>query len=81
MTSRQPGVVGAALADPESWCGIIVDGHHVDAITLRVALAAKARGRMMLVTDAMATVGATVGATVRAGAEARSFQQIGRAHV
>ena len=70
MTSRQPGVVGAALADPESWCGIIVDGHHVDAITLRVALAAKAGGRMMLVTDAMATVGA--------GAEARSFQLSGQ---
>jgi len=58
LQSRNPGIVGAALADPDSWCGIIVDGHHVHAVTLRVALAAKAPGRMMLVTDAMPTVGA-----------------------
>jgi N-acetylglucosamine-6-phosphate deacetylase len=57
MQSRDPGIVGAALTDPDSWCGLIVDGHHVDALTLRVALAAKAAGRMMLVTDAMPTVG------------------------
>ncbi|MEO3432992.1 N-acetylglucosamine-6-phosphate deacetylase [Inquilinus sp. CAU 1745] len=56
--SREPGVVGAALDDPGTWCGIIVDGHHVHPASLRVALAAKPRGRMMLVTDAMATVGA-----------------------
>ena len=58
LLSRNPGIVGAALADPDSWCGIIVDGHHVHAVALRVALAAKTRGRMMLVTDAMPTVGA-----------------------
>ena len=58
MSSREPGAVGAALEDPESWCGIIVDGHHVHDATLRVAIAAKARGRMMLVTDAMPSVGA-----------------------
>ncbi len=68
LTSREPGVVGAALADQDSWCGIIVDGHHVDPITLRVAIAAKARGRIMLVTDAMAAVGAA----------ARSFQLSGQ---
>ncbi|WP_341938575.1 N-acetylglucosamine-6-phosphate deacetylase [Marinimicrobium sp. C2-29] len=59
MTSREPGVVGAALEDPNSWCGLIVDGHHVHAATLKVALAAKARGKMILVTDAMPTVGAS----------------------
>lgn len=58
LESRNPGIVGAALTDPDSWCGIIVDGHHVHPATLRVALAAKAAGRMMLVTDAMPTVGA-----------------------
>ena len=26
LTSREPGTVGAALEDPTSWCGIIVDG-------------------------------------------------------
>ena len=55
--SRAPGVVGAALEDPASWCGIIVDGHHVHPASLRVAIAAKAPGRMMLVTDAMPPVG------------------------
>ncbi|NNG03584.1 MAG: N-acetylglucosamine-6-phosphate deacetylase [Inquilinus sp.] len=58
MESRAPGVVGAALDDPDSWCGLIVDGHHVSPATLRVAIAAKPRGKMFLVTDAMATVGA-----------------------
>lgn len=58
LQSRDPGIVGAALTDPGSWCGLIVDGHHVHAVTMRVALAAKAPGRMMLVTDAMPSVGA-----------------------
>ncbi len=60
MTSRAPGVVGAALDDAESWCGLIVDGYHLHDATARNAVRAKARGRMMLVTDAMGTVGAAV---------------------
>ncbi|HUH54870.1 MAG TPA: N-acetylglucosamine-6-phosphate deacetylase [Rhodanobacter sp.] len=56
--SREPGVVGAALEDAESWCGLIADGHHVHPASLRVAIAAKARGKMLLVTDAMPPVGA-----------------------
>jgi len=58
LASRAPGVVGAALDDPDSWCGVIVDGHHVDAASLRVALKAKPRGKIFLVTDAMPPVGA-----------------------
>jgi N-acetylglucosamine-6-phosphate deacetylase len=57
LTSREPGVVGAALADADSWCGLIVDGHHVDPVALRIALACKRRDRFMLVTDAMPSVG------------------------
>lgn len=57
MQSRDPGVVGAALEDVSSWCGLIVDGHHVHPASLKVAIRAKARGKMMLVTDAMHTVG------------------------
>ena len=57
--SREPGVVGAALEDRDSWCGIIVDGHHVHPASLRVALAAKPRGKLFLVTDAMPPVGAS----------------------
>ncbi|WP_027491287.1 N-acetylglucosamine-6-phosphate deacetylase [Rhodanobacter sp. OR444] len=58
LGSREPGVVGAALDDPGSWCGLIVDGHHVHPASLRVAIAAKPRGKMLLVTDAMPPVGA-----------------------
>ena len=58
LGSREPGVVGAALEDAASWCGLIVDGHHVHPATLKVAIAAKSRGKMLLVTDAMPPVGA-----------------------
>jgi N-acetylglucosamine-6-phosphate deacetylase len=57
LQSREPGAVGAALDDAESWCGIIVDGHHVHAAALRIALLAKPRGKVFLVTDAMPPVG------------------------
>ncbi len=57
MTAREPGVVGAALDHADSWCGVIVDGHHVHAAAIRVACAAKPRGKIYLVTDAMSTVG------------------------
>lgn len=58
LTSREPGMVGAALEDEQSWCGIIVDGHHVHPASLKIALAAKPRGKLVLVTDAMPSVGA-----------------------
>ena len=58
LTGREPGAVGAALEDAHAWCGIIVDGHHVHPGSLRVALAAKPRGKVFLVTDAMPPVGA-----------------------
>jgi N-acetylglucosamine-6-phosphate deacetylase len=57
LGSREPGVVGAALDDPHSWCGLIVDGHHVHPVALRIAIAAKAKGKSVLVTDAMPPVG------------------------
>ena len=58
LQGREPGAVGAALADRDSWCGVIVDGVHVHAASLSVALAAKPRGKLFLVTDAMPMVGA-----------------------
>ena len=57
LTSREPGVVGAALDDATSWCGLIVDGHHVHPAALRIAIAAKLPGKCVLVTDAMPPVG------------------------
>ena len=69
LNSRRPGAVGAALDHAGSWCGIIVDGHHVAPASLRIALKAKGTDRMMLVTDAMPSV----------GAENKSFVLQGRA--
>ena len=57
LTGREPGVVGAALDDPDSWCGIIVDGEHTHPVVLRIAMRCKPHNRFMLVTDAMPTVG------------------------
>jgi N-acetylglucosamine-6-phosphate deacetylase len=57
LTNRAPGMVGAALEDPEIYAGIIVDGHHIHPAAFRVGLSAKGVDRLMLVTDAMPTVG------------------------
>ena len=57
LTNRAPGMVGAALEDRSTYAGIIVDGHHLHPATFRVAVNAKGLDRLMLVTDAMPTVG------------------------
>ncbi|MGO9804135.1 MAG: N-acetylglucosamine-6-phosphate deacetylase [Steroidobacteraceae bacterium] len=68
LTGREPGAVGAALDDPGSWCGIIVDGLHTSPVVLRIALRCKPHDRFMLVTDAMPSV----------GTQATSFELQGR---
>jgi N-acetylglucosamine-6-phosphate deacetylase len=57
LAPREPGIVAAALYDANTWCGIIVDGHHVDPVMLKLALRCKRHDRFMLVTDAMPAVG------------------------
>ena len=57
LAPREPGIVGAALYDANTWCGIIVDGYHVDPVMLQLALRCKRHDRFMLVTDAMPPVG------------------------
>jgi N-acetylglucosamine-6-phosphate deacetylase len=64
---REPGAAGAALADPDCWCGIIVDGHHVHPAALRIALACKGGRHFMLVTDAMPNVGTAMASFVLQG--------------
>jgi N-acetylglucosamine-6-phosphate deacetylase len=59
LEPRDPGIVGAALYDQSTWCGIIVDGHHVDPVMLQLALRCKRHDRFMLVTDGMPAVGST----------------------
>ena len=68
LTGRKPGVVGAALENLDSWCGIIVDGQHTAPVVLRLALRCKPSSRFMLVTDAMPSL----------GTDARSFNLQGR---
>jgi N-acetylglucosamine-6-phosphate deacetylase len=60
LTGREPGVVGAALSDPDSYCGIIADGRHVHPATLKLALRVKRHDRFMLVTDALANTGTDI---------------------
>ena len=59
LSAREPGIVGAALAENRLTAGLIVDGIHVDPIAVRAAFAAKGCERIALVTDAMPTVGAS----------------------
>jgi N-acetylglucosamine-6-phosphate deacetylase len=68
IQNREPGIAGAAIDDPSTWCGLIADGVHVHPATMRLALAAKPRGKIMLVTDAMPPL----------GTDAESFALYGR---
>ncbi|MEX2550832.1 MAG: N-acetylglucosamine-6-phosphate deacetylase [Nitriliruptoraceae bacterium] len=53
---RDPGVVGAGLADPRLTLGLIVDLFHVAPTAVRATFAAAA-GRVALVTDAISAFG------------------------
>jgi N-acetylglucosamine-6-phosphate deacetylase len=69
FAGREPGIIGAAFAEQRLTAGIIVDGIHVDPISVRAAFAAKGADAVALVTDAMPSVGARLTA----------FQLMGRA--
>lgn len=58
MVGRAPGVVGATMASDRLFAGIIPDGLHVDPLCLRAAFRAMGPDRLMIVTDAMSSVGA-----------------------
>jgi len=60
LSAREPGIIGAALAERGLTAGIIVDGIHVDPVSVRAAFAAKGSEQIALVTDAMPTVGASL---------------------
>ena len=57
LTSREPGVVGAALEADHCWASVIVDGHHVHVAAVALAEKLKPQGKLVLITDAMSTVG------------------------
>jgi N-acetylglucosamine-6-phosphate deacetylase len=60
MTSRDPGIAGAALARPDVYVQMIVDGRHLADETVRLVWAA-AGGRVALVSDATAAAAAPPG--------------------
>jgi N-acetylglucosamine-6-phosphate deacetylase len=57
IQGREPGVTGCALLNDQASCGLIVDGHHVNYDSCKLALKAKPAGTIFLVTDAMPPVG------------------------
>src|SRR6516164_5647388 len=71
LSARDPGIIGVALAEDRLTAGLIVDGVHIDPVSVRAAFAAKGSNRIALVTDAMPTVGTSlerfelVGRTIR----------------
>ena len=54
---REPGLVGAALTRADVVCELINDGIHLHDATAKVAFEAAGRGRIALVTDAIAAAG------------------------
>lgn len=54
---REPGTVGAVLADKRIMAEVIADGHHVHPAGIKMLAAAKGEDNVMLVTDAMAAAG------------------------
>ena len=57
LSSREPGVVGAALTAEHTYCGIIIDHHHVHPQVAKLAFKCKGADKLVLVTDAMALIG------------------------
>ena len=66
LAHREPGVPGATMADRRFYCGLIADLHHVvpEICTL---VWRGARGRVVLVTDAIAAAGMPPGEYVLSG--------------
>lgn len=61
LAGRAPGLVGTALETGTLHAGLIADGIHVSAASIRIALQAKqGPAAVFLVTDAMATAGSDI---------------------
>lgn len=62
LAGRDPGPVGATLADDRLTAGVIADGHHLHPDTLAVFRRALGPDRMLAVTDCTAALGLPDGA-------------------
>jgi len=55
---RQPGLLGAAIINPDVYCGLIADGNHVCPTMLEILLKASDYDRgIFLVSDALSPIG------------------------
>ncbi|MBK4716948.1 MULTISPECIES: N-acetylglucosamine-6-phosphate deacetylase [Tenebrionibacter/Tenebrionicola group] len=66
ISGREPGLAGAIFDEPDLYCGIIVDGLHVDYANVRNAKRLKGE-KLCLVTDATAPAGASIDKFIFAG--------------
>ncbi|WP_436700164.1 N-acetylglucosamine-6-phosphate deacetylase [Nocardioides sp. BYT-33-1] len=57
LAGREPGPVGAALAEPRLVAGVIADGHHLHPVTLAAYARALGPDRLLAVTDCTAALG------------------------
>ena len=64
---RDPGPIGATLADDTVVAGLICDGIHVDPVAVRMAWRALGPSRLNLITDAVDVLGLDTGGTSRIG--------------
>ena len=72
LAHRDPGLVGAALADERVTTGLIADGHHVHPTALRAAWQAKGSERFLCVSDAIGIAGTSQSETSLAGQTVRA---------
>ena len=54
---REPGILGAVLADESVWAELIADGVHVDPVVVEVLLRCKGPRKILLITDAISACG------------------------
>jgi len=55
---REPGLLGAAIAQPGVWCGLIADGEHVAPLMVDILLRTRRQEQgFFLVSDALAPLG------------------------
>jgi len=57
FSHRETGVLGAVLTSPQVTAELIADGVHVDSAAMKLLLAAKAAGGVILVSDGTAATG------------------------
>lgn len=61
MLPRHHNVIWEQLAADELWSSLIVDGHHLPPVLVKVFMRAKPRRRTIIVTDAIAAAGCPPG--------------------